>query len=345
MSSTSEEASARNRDGAGNSHGDRAQRTSERTARRARDAGESRKTVLIALFANGVIALAKLFGGLASGSSAMLAEAAHSVADTTNQAFLLFSIRLSTRKPSPDRPFGHGQERFLWTFVAAVGMFVAGAIFAIGYGVYEIAIGGEKEKDVWIAYVVLAIAFAAEGTSWVRAYRQTRNEAKEHGVSIREHVRRSRDPNVKMVLSEDTAALIGIGIATIGITLNLVTGSKLFDPAASVAVGLLLWGVAFWMARDAKHLLVGWAARPDERDAIERAIEEYDEVEEVVELLTMVLAPNSLLVAARVNLRDDIEAAQVEEVSGKIDKHLREVVPDVSEVFLDATSEAREPVG
>jgi cation diffusion facilitator family transporter len=315
----------------------RAKATSDRSLSRVRDAGESRKTVLVALTANALIAMAKLGGGLLSGSAAMFAEAAHSLADTTNQAFLLVSIQLGKREPTPERPFGYGQERYLWTFMAAVGMFLAGAIFAIGFGGIELATGGGETEGFIVAYVVLAISFAAEGTSWVRAFRQTRGEAREAGKPLWRYARESRDPNVKMVLFEDTVALIGVALATVGIALNELTGLTFWDPTASVLIGLLLVSVAFWMGRDAKHLLIGSAALPEERDAIEEAIEEYDEVEAVEELLTLVLGPNALMVAARVDLRDDIDADHVEKVSTAIDERLREVVPDVTEVFLDAT--------
>src|SRR5215217_2123574 len=315
----------------------RAQPVSRRSLDRVRDAGESRKTVLIALFANAGIAVAKLAGGLLSGSAAMFAEAAHSLADTTNQGFLLVSIQLGKREPTPDRPFGHGQERYLWTFMAAVGMFLAGAIFAIGFGSIELATGGGESEGFEVAYVVLAISFAAEGTSWVRAFRQTRGEAREAGKPILRYARDSRDPNVKMVLFEDSAALVGIALATIGIALNELTGLTFWDPAASVLIGLLLVAVAFWMGRDSRHLLIGSAALPEEREALEQAIEDFDAVVEVEEHLTMVLGPNALLVAARVNLRDDIDADRIEKASTQIDHRLREVVPDVTEVFLDAT--------
>jgi cation diffusion facilitator family transporter len=315
----------------------RAQATSRRSLGRVRDAGESRKTVIIALCANALIALAKAAGGLLSGSAAMFAEAAHSLADTTNQAFLLVSIQLGKREPTPERPFGYGQERYLWTFMAAVGMFLAGAIFAIGFGGIELATGGGETEGFLVAYVVLAVSFAAEGTSWVRAFRQTRGEAREAGKPLIKYARESRDPNVKMVLFEDSVALIGVALATVGIALNEFTGLTVFDPAASVLIGLLLVSVAFWMGRDAKHLLIGSAALPEERDALEDAIADFDEVEEVKELLTMVLGPNAVLVAARVDLRDDIDADHVEKVSTEIDDRLREVVPDVTEVFLDAT--------
>lgn len=312
-------------------------RTSRRSLEHSRGrTAASRKTVLVALASNAIVAVVKLFGGLVSGSTAMLAEAAHSVADTTNQAFLLASIRLSAREPNPDQPFGYGQERFLWTFLAAVGMFLAGAVFAIGYGTYELLSGGEPGGYI-AAYITLAISLAAEGASWLRAVKQVRGEAGDAGLPLLEYVRGSRDPNVKMVLFEDSAALIGILIALVGIVADQVTGSTVFDPAASIAIGLLLVLVAITMGRDVSHLLIGGAARPDEREKLEGALREFREVDDVVELLTMVLGPSSLLVAARIDLADDLRPGSVEELSDRIDDRLREVVPDVTEVFLDAT--------
>src|SRR5215212_7263013 len=184
----------------------RARPVSRRSLGRVRDASESRRTVLIALVANALIALAKLGGGLLSGSAAMFAEAAHSLADTTNQAFLLVSIQLGKREPTPARPFGYGQERYLWTFMAAVGMFLAGAIFAIGFGAYELLKGEGETSGFEIAYAVLAIAFLFEGSSWVRALRQIRGEAREAEKPPLRYARESRDPNVKMVFFEDSAA-------------------------------------------------------------------------------------------------------------------------------------------
>ena len=242
--------------------------TSRRSVERTqRTAHASRRTVLIALAANAVVTVAKLAGGLVSGSAALLAEAAHSVADTTNQGFLLVSISLSERDPTPDQPFGYGRARFLWTFIAAVAMFVAGALFAIGYGVYQLLSAPESTRFA-AAYVTLAIAGVAEGASWMRAVRQTRHEAGEADLALLRYVRSSRDPNVKMVLFEDTAALIGIALALVGIVADQVTGSTVFDPAASIAIGVLLVGVAGWMGHDTAELLIGGAARPDEREAL-----------------------------------------------------------------------------
>jgi cation diffusion facilitator family transporter len=297
----------------------------------------SRRTVMVALMANGVIAVAKLAAGLMTGSSAMLAEAAHSVADTVNQAFLRVSLTLSAKQPTPEQPFGHGQERFVWTLMAAVGMFLAGAAFAVGYGVYELLRPSGGGGGYVPAYVVLAISLVAEGSSWLRARRQSSREAHEAGRGLVEHVRRSRDPNVKMVLFEDTAALAGIVIAAAGLGLRQITGAAAWDAGASVLIGVMLMGVAVALARDTRHLLIGAAAEPEEREAIERTIASHPGIAKVHELLTLVLGPKALLVAARVDLRNDLAGDEVEQLSNEIDEQIREAVPDVKEVFLDAT--------
>lgn len=293
--------------------------------------------MLIALAANAVVTLTKLVAGIISGSAAILAETAHSVADTANQGFLLFSISLAEREPTPDQPFGYGRIRFLWTFIAAIAMFLAGAVFAIGYGTYQL-ITHAASSDYVPAYIALGVSLVAEGSSWVRAVRQTRGDAAEAKLPLLRFVRESRDPNVKMVLFEDTAALVGLALALVGIVTDQLTGSSVLDPAASIAVGVLLVIVAAWMGRDTSELLVGGAARPAERKQLRQAFEESDDIKDVFELLTMVLGPNSLLVAARVDFDDDLDDEGVERASDAIERRLREVVPDVTEVFLDATS-------
>ena len=293
--------------------------------------------MIIALVANALIAVAKLIGGLISGSTALLAEAAHSVADTTNQGFLLGSIALAAREPSERHPFGHGNQRFLWTFMAAVGMFVAGAVFAVGYGVIELLSGSKEEGGFAAAWITLAIALVAEGISWLRALRQTRGEARQAGRPVAQYVRESRDPSVKMVLFEDTAALVGIVIAAVGIALHQITGAAYWDPIASIFIGVLLIAVAVRMATDTGRLLVGAAARPDEVAAIERVLDDNEDVAGVLELLTMVLGPNALLVGARVDLADGVVSERLERAMSDLDREIRAAVPDVTEVFLDPT--------
>jgi cation diffusion facilitator family transporter len=307
----------------------------------------ARRTVLIALAANASIALAKLVAGVISVSSAMLAEAAHSVADTMNQVFLLFSLKLGEREADAEHPFGYGKERFFWSFLAAVGIFVAGAGFSLYEGLHRIFGPETKEGSYAVAYAVLAFAFLAEGTSLVRALRHTRGEARASRKSYVGFVRSSRDPTTKTVLFEDSAAVVGVVVAFVGIGLHQATGNQVYDGLASVAIAVLLAVIAVVLGRDTRALLIGEAATPEERRAITEILEARPEVDRLLELLTMALAPDRLLVAARIDLADGLSTSEVERASSEIDRELRERVPGVWQVFLDATphSEARESRG
>ena len=301
---------------------------------------ESRRTVLVALAANAAIMVVKAIGGIVSGSSALLAEAAHSVADTANQGFLLTSLQRSTREPDDEHPFGYGQERFLWAFVAAIGIFVAGAGFSLFQGLEAILVG-QEESEFWIAYVILGFAFCAEGTSLIRAYRQTRGEASRRGVSLRSHLRASRDPTTKTVVFEDSAAVTGNVVAIAGVALHQITGAPMWEGIAALIVAAMLIFAAYTLARDASSLLVGQAATHEERCEILDVFHERPEVEHVLQLLTMALSPDRLLVAARIDLRPGMDSEHVEEISTEIDRAIREKVPAVAEVFLDATDKER----
>jgi cation diffusion facilitator family transporter len=300
-----------------------------------------RRTVLIALAANFVIAVAKGVGGLVTGSSAMLAETAHSIADTVDQVLLLVSLRLGERQPDEEHPFGYGKERFFWTFLVSVIIFLAGAIFSIGDGVLRLTgheiLGGGSGSRQWLAFAVLAIALVSEGTSFARAFKQTREGAREAGLGLVEFVRVSKEPTTKMVFSEDAVAVAGIVVAFVGLALQQLTRSETWDAGAAVLIGLLLVYVAYALGRDIRGLLLGEAARPEQREALERALLEPDEVEDVVELLTMYTGPRSLLVAARIDLADGVDSSRVEALSSELDRRLRDAESDVDQVFLDPT--------
>jgi cation diffusion facilitator family transporter len=301
-------------------------------------ASESKKTVLVAMSANLVLAVTKLAAGLVGGSSALLAEAAHSLADTMNEVFLLVSLRLGSREPDETHPFGYGKERFFWAFMAATFIFVAGASYSVIQGL-QVVITGEDEaiSNITLSYIVLAVAFVTEGTSFVRAYRQA---APASPLEIRRtlrSVRRSKNPTLKTVLFEDAAAVTGVGIAASGLLAYQITGSTVWDGVASILIGCLLAYVAFALGRDVKGLLLGEAARSEVRDELRAVITEFDEVDEVLELLTMHLAPEQLLVAARVDLADGVTGREVELMCDRIEHRLREAVPMVQEVFVDPT--------
>ncbi len=300
-------------------------------------ASESHKTVYVALAANAGIGVAKLAGGLISGSSAMLAEAAHSAADTTNQVLLLASLNLAARPADEAHPFGYGKERFFWSFLAAVSIFVSGALFSVYEGLHRILGRASEEGGAGIAFAVLAIGFVLEGSSLIRAARQTGSQAQERRRSFTRHLRVTRDPTVKTVVFEDSAAVIGLLLAAAGLGLTQLTGSAVWDGAASIAIGVLLAAVAFALGRDTKGLLIGEGALPEERKAIERVFEEHPKVESLEELLTMALGPASLLVAARLDFVPELDSDEVEEVADELERHLRGAVPEVTEVFLDPT--------
>ena len=299
---------------------------------------ESTGTVITALVANLAIAVAKITAGLIGGSSAMLAEGAHSVADTTNQVFLLTSLRLSRKEPDDTHPFGYGKERFFWSLLAAVGIFVSGAVFSIYEGVHGLLSGESAAAGYLLSYAVLGISFVAEGVSWLKAVRQLRGEAKLASRGMIEHVRLSSDPTVKTVFSEDTAALIGLVLAGAGLALHQITGRAFWDATAAIAIGVLLAVVAYVLGRDTKEMLIGEAAPAPVRDAIRRELADHPEVERVVEVRTMLLGPETLLVAARLDMDDSLRAAEVEDRTDEIAARLQEKFPQVKEVYLHVTS-------
>ena len=297
---------------------------------------ETLRTVLVAGVANLIIALAKLVAGLISGSAAMLAESAHSVADTVNQGFLLVSLRKGARPADEDYPFGHGQERYFWSLLAAVGIFVAGAGFSVFEGVLSI-VTGQETGSVMIAYIVLAVSLVAEGTSLIRAVFQVHGEARQRRRGLLDHVRRSRDTTVKAALFEDTAAVLGLIFAAAGLTLDSLTGSHVWDGIASIMIGLLLVVVAYRLGSDSKAGLIGQAADPEELRLIRQEIQSTPGVDKVVELQTMYLGPESMIVAARVAFGDDLTADRAEDIAGEIDERLRDKLSAMPHVFIDPT--------
>ncbi len=299
-------------------------------------AGESKRVVIVAMAANLVIAAAKLAGGLLSGSVAMLAEAAHSVGDTVNEVFLYVSLGLGAKPPDERHPFGYGKERFFWAFLAAVFIFVAGAVFSLIEGARAF-VSPSEETDYVIAYVVLGVALISESASLAKAVKQVLGEARAAGRTLRQHLRLSKDPTVKVVVFEDTTAVVGVLVAAAAIGAHEATGDGRWDALGSIVIGGLLTFVAFRLGNDAKDLLIGSAALPSERAAILSAIEAHDQVERVLELLTMAVGPHALLVAVRADFRADVSSEQLELAASRIELDVRNAVPDVAHFFLDPT--------
>ena len=301
--------------------------------------------VLGALFANGLITVLKFIGAVMTGSSGMMAESLHSLADTTNQVFLLLGLRFYRRPASEKHPFGYGKERFFWSFIAAIFIFGVGATYAIYEGVVKLYHPHPPENLFW-AYIILAASFVIELGSIGLAIYQEVKEAQHEGMSFGEYLRESKDPTAKTVLFEDTAALVGIVIAAAGLYLTEhhagPGGGAYWDGVASITIGLVLAVVAFVLARSSRGLLLGEAATTKSLEAIRGAILAHPNVSEVVELLTMHLAPKQILINAHVSFRDDLATGDIERTIREVEESIKSAEPMVDMIFLE-TARRSEP--
>ncbi|MEZ3178017.1 cation diffusion facilitator family transporter [Streptomyces pimonensis] len=295
--------------------------------------------MLVALAANLVIAVAKAVGGLAASSPALLSEAAHSIADSLNEVFLLAALRRSRRPADRRHPFGYGKERFFWSLLAAVGIFVMGGCFSFYQGVEALRGGSEEDLDGYVAgLVVLGVALLAEGGSLLRALYQVRRQG---GLSSG-----LRDPALRTVVAEDGTAVVGVTLAVVGMVLHMITGQVVWEASASLAIGALLVYVAFRLGRDARDQLIGEAADPRASDRIRELLCEQPEIDSVEALFTMKTGLDTALVAARVDLVPGMDSERVEKVAVRIKRSIAREVPEADQIFLDVTErgalEARE---
>ena len=291
-------------------------------------------TVLIALAANLGVGVAKLVAGLLSGSGALLSEAAHSVGDTSTQILLLTAVRRSQRPADRRYPFGYGKDRYFWSLLAALGILVSGAAFSVYQGVHTISAGGEQTGYVWVNYLVLGIALVLEGTSLVQATRQLRRDAGDHRRSVPGQLAGSDDPAPRTVFMEDSAAVVGIVLAATGVALHQITGSAVWDGLASILIGALLAVVAVLLARSSRQLLLGRQADSRMIREIELRLEQQPEIDDVVDLLTMMTGTDRVLLCARVDFVNTYTAGDVEQACMRIDEDLRTEFPDLDEIFI-----------
>ncbi|MGW7378224.1 cation diffusion facilitator family transporter [Streptomyces sp. NPDC054794] len=289
----------------------------------------TRVTVLVALAANLVIAVAKAIGGLLASSPALLSEAAHSVADSLNEIFLLAALRRSRRPADRRHPFGYGKERFFWALLAAVGIFVMGGCFSFFQGFEALRHGAEEKFSGYVAgLIVLGVALLAEGASLLRALYQVRRQGGWTGL---------RDPALRTVVAEDGTAVLGVTLAIVGMALHMVTGQVAWEASASLAIGMLLVFVAYRLGRDARDQLIGEAADPELSDRIRDLLAAQPEIDSVEELFTMKMGLDSTLVVARIDLVPGLDSERVEEVAVRIKRHIARTVPEVDQIFLDVT--------
>ncbi|MCY0957369.1 cation diffusion facilitator family transporter [Streptomyces sp. H27-H5] len=303
--------------------------------------GETRITVWVALGANLVICVAKGVGGVIAGSPALLSEAAHSVADSLNEVFLLASVKRSRRPADKRHPFGYGKERFFWSLLAAVGIFVTGGCFSVFQGIEAFRSGGsESHKGYVIGLIVLFAALLAEGASLVRAVRQVRGEARKAGRSTTEEIRQVRDPALRTVLAEDSTACAGVVLAMIGMALHMVTGEVAYEAWASILIGVLLVYVAYTLGKGARAQLIGEAADPAMQSEVRALLGRQPEIDSVTALLTMQLGPDSVLLAAGIDLTAGYDSETVEDALVRIRDDLKARWPELDQVFLDVTDAA-----
>jgi cation diffusion facilitator family transporter len=300
---------------------------------------DPRRSVLAALMANTAIAIAKFAAAVISGSSAMLAEALHSTADTGNQALLLLGLKRAKRPADEAHPFGHGKARFFWGLLVAILLFSVGGGFSIYSGIHGL-VAGHELPDPTIALIVIVLAIGFEGTAWRTAYKQL--DASRRGRSILGALQNSKDPEVLTVLAEDTAAILGLIVAALGIGLASLTGEAAFDAAASVVIGLILLVVAFLLGRENAQLLIGEGIDPQSREEVERAIREVDGVEDLLELLTMHLSPEDVLVTADVRFTNDLSTEQIARTIDRVEAAIRDVAPGATKIYVEPEIRWRE---
>ncbi|RNI24889.1 cation diffusion facilitator family transporter [Flexivirga caeni] len=267
--------------------------------------GESSLTVVIALAANLLVAIAKTIAALITASASLVAEAAHSWADTGNEVFLLIADKRSRKPADPRHPFGFGREAYVWSLFAALGLFVAGAAVSIWHGVQEL-IHPEAASDFLIGYIVLAISFVLEGVSFLQSVRQARAEARHYDRELLEHVLATSDPTLRAVFAEDAAALTGLVLAAAGLGLHQITGSPTPDSVGSILVGCVLAVVAVILIRRNIGFLVGEEVSADVRAAALRSLLAQHEVARVTYLRLEFVGPRRVYLVGDVDLTGDV---------------------------------------
>ncbi|GAA2753114.1 cation diffusion facilitator family transporter [Amnibacterium kyonggiense] len=311
--------------------------------------GGSFLTVVIALAANVLIAIAKSVAALLTTSASMTAEAAHSWADSGNEVLLLIAERRGRRGPDRTHPYGYGKDVYVWSLFAAFGLFTVGAVVSVIRGISELA-SNEPAEDPLVAYVVLAVAFVLEGTSFLRSVKQLRGTAAQAEQDVLEHVLATSDPTVRAVFFEDAAALIGLVLAAAGIVLHEVTGSAVWDAIGSIAIGVLLGVVAVILIQLNRRFLIGQSPSPRVMRAVLRLLAEQRDVASVSYLHLEYVGPARVFLVAAVDLVGDAPEHEIAERLAALgraveqDEHVVEAVLTLSQPGAPVLQVRDEPV-
>ena len=290
------------------------------------------KAIIAALLANAGIALAKFVGYLVTGSSSMLAEAVHSVADTSNQGLLLLGGKRAQRAATAEHPFGYGRDRYFYAFVVALLLFSLGSIFAIYEGVHKLE-SHEPLTSPLVAIIILLVAIGLESFSFRTAI--VESKPLKGGSTWWQFIRQAKAPELPVVLLEDFGALVGLVLAFLGVGLSVLTGNAVFDALGTIAIGVLLGIIAVILIVEMKSLLIGEGASEPVLGRIVSRLESCDPVQRVIHMRTQYLGPEELLVAAKIAL---VPMLRIEEVARAIDEaeqRVREAVPEARLIYLE----------
>ena len=293
----------------------------------------SRKAILAAFFANLGIAIAKFVGFLLTSSASLLAEAAHSLADTGNQGLLMLGGKRARRKADVDHPFGYGRERYFWAFVVAMVLFSMGGLFALYEGISKVRHPHETE-NLYIAVGILVFAIALESYSLRTAVKESQH-VKPKSMGWWKFIRTAKQPELPVVLLEDIGAEIGLFFALGGVLIAAATGDPRWDAVGSIAIGLLLVTIAIVLAIETKGLLIGEAAGTAERGAIVDAIEGGEHVQRLIHLRTEHLGPDEILVAAKVEFDTALTFTELAAAIDRVEAQIRDAVPMARLIYLE----------
>jgi cation diffusion facilitator family transporter len=292
----------------------------------------SRRAILVALIANLAIAAAKFVGFAFTGAASMLAEAIHSVADSGNQALLILGGRRALLPATPEHPFGYGRERYFWAFVVAVVLFTLGALFSLYEGISKLRHPHELRSLEW-AVGILILAMIFEGSAFRTALREAQRLRR--GQSWLEFVRRSKAPEIPVILLEDLGALVGLILALLCIGLATLTGNSTWDALGSIAIGVLLGSIAVLLGVEMKSLLIGESAALGTEQAIRETIESHAGIHGLIHLRTQHLGPEELLVAAKVAMAPEISLADAAAIIDEVEARVRERTPSARLIYLE----------
>ncbi|WP_445665013.1 cation diffusion facilitator family transporter [Fodinibius sp. AD559] len=296
-------------------------------------AGSSKKVIYAALIGNGLIAITKFIASVLTGSSAMMSEGIHSTVDTGNQLLLLLGLKKAKKPADKQFPFGHGKEIYFWSFIVAIMIFGVGAGISIYEGIHSLMDPHPVENPI-INYLVLGFAMIFEGFAWYFAWKEFNKARGKRGYY--EAVRKEKNPTLFVVLFEDSAAMLGLIVAFIGIALGQYTGLHIFDGIASIVIGIILGFTAAWLAYETKGLLIGESADPEIVTEITKLANNYNFISGVNEVLTMHMGPNYVLLNLSVNFKDKMNVSNVEENISTLTSRIKKEFPLVKRVFVEA---------